>query len=632
MQPGRSLVTKLTRALLLYSVLVSLVFLLGFVWLYESRLRDQRAEAAARINLLLEVALENAMLKRDIPGLRDIIERLGRQRGIVAVMILNPAGVVRFASHAHLLDKSFSLEQGALCPGCGWDRKSPLDRTEMLAAGEGHAGPVLRSVKSVANREACSQCHGPAEASPVNGLVVIDHDAADLKRNAMLGALALAGAGLVVVLGLVAGTYHALQRFVLRPVAGLEAASRALAAGDLSHRVAVEGETELAALGSTFNDMAARLDRSLQDLAAREHFVQALLDALPDGVRVIDEDFRIVLANRAYGRHVGSPDVPQAGQFCYQSSNARSEPCVATLVTCPLVVLKGRTGHIKYSARHHRPDGTLTNVEVHAARVSIDGPNGARALVIEVMRDLDAEMRISQEQRLAEIGQLATGVAHEIRNPLSSVGMLLSNAEANIRQGHADQAETALRLISHEVERCLTITDSLLKLGAPSDLAPQLISLNEVIGDSVSLLRFQAEEAKVTVTVDMDAGLRVFASDSDLRMVVINLVQNAFHAMPAGGSLTITGRRRPGQRVTLSFTDTGVGIAEEDLERIFLPFWSRRADGVNGTGLGLAICRSVMVRLGGSVTVESRPEAGATFLLSLPDPDAALENDHGPAT
>lgn len=615
------LIVLVTRSLVITAVLASLVFLAGIVSLYQLRLRDQRAEAAERMTLLLQVSLENAMLKRDIPGLKDIVERLGRQPGITGVMILNPAGQVRFASSAALIDKSFDLPAGTLCPGCAWDMKSPLERSELVTDVAGVSGPVLRSVKTVANREECRQCHGDPAASPVNGILVVDHDAADLRRNALLGALALAGSGLLVVLGLVAGLYRILSRHVLAPVARLTQASEALAAGHLDRRVPADGGDELAALGRAFNDMARRLQHSHEELAARERFVQALLDALPDGVRVIDRDFRIVLANQAYRLQHGHIGADEVGCHCYVSSHRRAEPCVHTLVTCPLAVLAKPSDRIKYQARHVAEGGRELLVEANAACVEMATPEGPRLLVIEVIRDLEADIRISHEQRLSELGQLATGVAHEIRNPLSSVAMLLADAEAHLKRGTPAGAEPSLRLIGLEVDRCLSITDSLLKLGTPPGLSPQLISLNDIVADILSLLRFEAEETGVSIVTTLEPRLRVLAPDSDLRIVMINMVQNAFHAMPSGGRLTVTGRRGAGI-IELAVADTGVGIAPENLGRIFLPFWSRRADGINGTGLGLAICQSVVKALGGAIRVDSTLGAGTTFTVTLPDADA----------
>lgn len=626
---SRSLFALITRSLVTYSLLISLLFLVGIVSLYRARLHEQRADAAERINLLLQVSLENAMLKRDIPGLEEIVSRLGRQKGIEAVMILNPQGQVRFASRPELINRTFDLTRPDLCPECIWDRKTPFERTDLLTPADGRSTAVLRSVKSVANREECRQCHGDLASSPFNGVLVVDHDANDLRQNAFLGALTLAGSGMIVVLGLLAWLYRLLRRHVLEPVSHLQRASQALAAGNLDSRVDPRGEDELADLGRSFNTMAEQLKGNVTQSAERERYVQALLDALPDGVRVIGPDFRIISANQAYRDLIGAGAPPPVGSFCYTSCLQRSEPCVPTLVTCPLVALTGTGDSLKYHSHYIRTDGAEVSVEVKAAKLEIAAEGGRQTVVVEVIRDLDAAVRISHEQRLSELGQLATGVAHEIRNPLSSVAMLLVDAEANLRQRDVDAAAPTLRLIGQEVDRCLAITDSLLKLGTPPGFSAQLIGLNEIVGDVLMLLRFEAEQNHVLVETDLAPGVRILGSDGDLRIVLINLIQNAFHAMPEGGRLTITTLREPRQ-VALRISDTGVGIAPEDQRAIFLPFWSRRADGVNGTGLGLAICQSVIKGLGGSISVSSRPGQGTTFTVVMPDPDTVQEATDAP--
>lgn len=625
---GRSLFAIVSRSLLVNSLAVSLVFLVAIVSFYHMRLREQRSEAAMRINLLLQVSLENAMLKRDIPGLADIVERLGQQRGIDAVMILDPQGEVRFASRPALVGRHFDPAGDALCPGCAWDGKMLLEQAAMLPRGLASDSAVLRSVKAVPNREACAQCHGPVSEKPVNGLLVVDHDAQDLRRAALMSALALAGSGIVVVLGLIAGTYVTLRRNVLQPVAQLERASRAMAEGDLSAKARIEGGEELAALGRSFNDMAARLKASLSEVKARERFAQALIETLPDGVRVIDQEYTIRMTNESYRRMHGRPGATEIGAACYHSSHGRAEPCVPTLVHCPLVALEGPDARLKFHAIHRRADGSDMSVEINAARLRIDTREGPRMAVVEVIRDLDAASQVSHEQRLSELGQLATGVAHEIRNPLSSIALLLADAQASLAEGRAFDEATTFRIIDHEVERCLTTTESLLKLGTPPASEPQLILLNEVVADILRLLACEAENTRVQVTSRMEGQLRVLASDSDVRIMVINLVQNAFHAMPDGGRLAITGERVPGGQIALAFADTGIGIKPEDLRSIFLPFWSRRADGVRGTGLGLSICRTIVRALGGEIRVSSEQGRGSAFTIVLPDADHDARGDH----
>jgi signal transduction histidine kinase len=114
---------------------------------------------------------------------------------------------------------------------------------------------------------------------------------------------------------------------------------------------------------------------------------------------------------------------------------------------------------------------------------------------------------------------------------------------------------------------------------------------------------------------------RVLASESDLRMTVLNLIQNAFHAMPQGGRLTLITKRLEG-RINIVVSDTGAGIAPQDLAQIFHPFFSRRADGKHGTGLGLSISRANVERDGGNISVNSELGKGSTFTVSYPDPEA----------
>lgn len=629
----RSLFSLLSRRLVLSSVAVSLVFLLALVGLYHARMQEQRADAARGLNLLLQVSLENAMLKRDIPGLQEIINRFSQQEGISTVAILNPEGEVRFASRPELVGRRLDLDGGALCPGCRWDGRSGLERSELIERGLADAAPVLRALRAVPNRSECHQCHPANADKPVNGLLLVDHAAQDLRANALAGALALAGSGLSVVLALIGGIYATLRRHVIQPIEALDSASAAIAQGDYAARVPAEGDTELAALGQSFNAMAEQLEGSMAALQTRERFVKGLVEALPDGVRIIGPDFSVLLANAAYHRIHGAAPGTAIGQKCHFSSMQRTEPCVPTLATCPLVALHPDDAPIRFFASHHRPDGREVSVEVHAARLAASpgarggAKDGAKDgdCVIEVIRDLDAAVQISHEQRLSELGQLATGIAHEIRNPLSSVALLLHDAEAH---DSAVPPATMVRLIRQEVERCLGITESLLKLGAPPAQEPQLVDMSELVPDMLSLLRFEAEQCGVSVTTDLASHLRVLAADNDMRIVLINLIQNAFHAMPRGGTLLIAGTRAPGGRIALTLSDTGIGIPAEHLRSIFLPFWSRRADGVAGTGLGLSICRSIIRAAKGDILVSSVEGQGTTFTVDLPDADALPDADN----
>jgi signal transduction histidine kinase len=189
-----------------------------------------------------------------------------------------------------------------------------------------------------------------------------------------------------------------------------------------------------------------------------------------------------------------------------------------------------------------------------------------------------------------------------------------------IKQGFLEH----LNLMDGEVDRCIQVTDRLLKLSTPPAELPELVSLEEIIPEVVSLLGAEAERVKTDIQLDLRGSLRVIASDGDMRMLVLNLVQNAFHAMPEGGTLRISGRIQE-ENILLQFQDTGVGIASSNLQRIFQPFWSRRADGVHGTGLGLPICREILRRHGGRITVSSKLDDGSSFMITLPWAESTTE-------
>jgi signal transduction histidine kinase/HAMP domain-containing protein len=615
----RRLSNKLLLGLGAGMLLSSLIFLGVFVESYRYRIQEERSAASAELNKLFQFSLENAMLKRDLPGLREIISRLGQQPGILRVQIVNPALEVRFASSEGLLGHQVTLpDLGCTdCPG-GVPALSPTSWLQTTGDGQ----TVLRSVNPIRNKPECKQCHGPAEVSPVNGILIVDREAHAIRTQALLAAAWMVGAGATVVFIVMGGTWIFLRRQVLTPVAALSAASRALAAGDLSARVQaqVDPGEELGALCGTFNGMAARLEESVAEIRAKEAFLKALMDTLPDGLRVIDENHTVIMANNAYAAQLQEDPARLTGVPCY-AARGETAPCPPTLVTCPFSAIETEGRAVKYIDRHMRKDGGEALFEITAARLTLDGGGAEpRMLVIEAIRDLTEQVRYSQEQRLAEIGQLATGVAHEIYNPLASVRLGLQFIMKRHPEGESLDPDTYsyLRVVDGAVDKCIEITKRLLNLSQLPSQSTQLVSLSSIVPEVVSLLRYEAEQIGVEITLDLGPGdLRVIATDSDMRMLVLNLAQNAFHAMPAGGRFTLRGCIEDGH-IVIEASDTGGGINPAVLPRIFDPFFSKRADGVEGTGLGLTICKAIVTRYGGTIQAESEAGHGATFTVNLP--------------
>ena len=186
----------------------------------------------------------------------------------------------------------------------------------------------------------------------------------------------------------------------------------------------------------------------------------------------------------------------------------------------------------------------------------------------------------------------------------------------------SNEFKNYLGIVEQEMDQCIKITDRLLRLSAAPAGELGLVDIQQAVNDTLSLVKWDAEEASIEIAESFpESPLRILANESEIRMLVLNLVQNAFHAMPSGGTLRITGSIEDDE-VVLHFEDTGVGIADENMSRIFMPFFSRRADSVHGTGLGLPISRSIVQGFGGNLEVESELGKGSCFTVRIPEATA----------
>ncbi len=223
--------------------------------------------------------------------------------------------------------------------------------------------------------------------------------------------------------------------------------------------------------------------------------------------------------------------------------------------------------------------------------------------------------------KMASIGRLAAGVAHEINNPLEIINQkagLIKDLFTFKKEYAADEKLTSLvDWIISSVERCGKITQRLLSFARHMEVNIEKVQLWDVIDEVIGLLGIEAEHGGITVEVDVDQYLPVLLTDrGKLQQIFLNLVNNALAAMPDGGKLEITARRA-GTCLAIQVIDTGCGIEEGDIHRLFEPFFStKRKQG--GTGLGLSITYGLVRELGGEITVESQVGKGTRFTISLP--------------
>jgi len=230
----------------------------------------------------------------------------------------------------------------------------------------------------------------------------------------------------------------------------------------------------------------------------------------------------------------------------------------------------------------------------------------------------ELEEKLNQAERSAAIGRLTQSVAHEIRNPLNVINLSIDHVGSKYApddEPRRTQLNRILSTIKDEVERLKRLVNDLLNYGRPPRLAVENVDINKLFEETMALIRPQAEEQRVQVTVEEDGlAVEVRGDRERLKSCLSNIAINALQAMPNGGKLSARITKSNGL-VEVSISDTGVGITEEALSKIFEPYFSTKQ---TGFGLGLAVTKAIIEEHQGSIAVASTPGAGTTFTVKLP--------------
>jgi signal transduction histidine kinase len=229
--------------------------------------------------------------------------------------------------------------------------------------------------------------------------------------------------------------------------------------------------------------------------------------------------------------------------------------------------------------------------------------------VTEAVRTKEALIR---SERLAAIGRMSAHVTHEIRNPLSSIGL---NAEMLKDAADENEAQSLCQAIIREVDRLTAITEEYLKFARLPRPELRPADVRELLTTIGAFVRRDCEAARVKLEVEVPKELPPIQIDADqIRQAILNLVRNAKESMPEGGTAVLGARLEP-DAVALFVKDQGAGIPEDAIDRIFDPFYSTK---LTGTGLGLALCQQIVTEHGGQLRVNSKPGTGSEFSIVMP--------------
>lgn len=352
----------------------------------------------------------------------------------------------------------------------------------------------------------------------------------------------------------------------------------------------------------------------IYDLARENEQMEVVLDSLGDGVMVADQHNRMILCNKSAGRMIAFRDHDYYEKIIWQ-----------------VVADRDISDFLRHSI--------LNEDSIRDREFTIDGLGGARILSFSIMplvrrgrirgnvihvEDVSErrwkEARLRRAESLASLTTLAAGVAHEIKNPLGSIGIhiqLMQKLLAKDDTVASEDLSSYLDIVNEEVERLNRIVMDFLFAVRPMDIQLEEHDLNALLHEIMDFMKYEVEEAGVLLHEDYQVDLpHILLDDKFMKQAILNIVKNAINAMENGGDLTLSTRCR-GDEVLLRISDTGSGMSDEVLAKIFEPYFTTKDF---GSGIGLTIVYKIIKEHRGEISVMSQEGKGTTFTLSFPVP------------
>jgi signal transduction histidine kinase len=409
-----------------------------------------------------------------------------------------------------------------------------------------------------------------------------------------------------------------LSRGISRPLRQLTDGARRLAAGDTHERVPVTSSNEIGELAGTFNFMADELElrkqnllstldelrRSRLEILDERNFKANILESISSAIVTFSLEGLLTSINGTGHKFLGD-DITEGMHFrdVFAEWGDMADRVEHALNT--------RSGYGREPFVIDRGTG-MTYFDVGLFPIGMDAEKGLTV----TMRNETEKEKLREEMmrldRLASLGKLSAGIAHEVRNPLTGISLLLDDLHDRALSASDDQI--LIKKALAEIERVERLISALLNYSSPVRADFREGDLNAVVHDTILLLRRQCERQKVQLVLEADM-IPIFRYDPEkIKQALLNIVKNALEAMPEGGRIEIATRVQDGHAVVV-ISDSGPGISTDDLPLIFEPFFTRKGA---GTGLGLSITQRIVEEHHGRISVESMPEQGTQFTIELP--------------
>ncbi len=388
--------------------------------------------------------------------------------------------------------------------------------------------------------------------------------------------------------------------------------------------------TKLGFFGEVKKNMA-KLQATNRQLERKQRKLEAIFDGISDVMLILSANFTILSVNQLFSSFFGHES--PVGNFCYVILKKRDTPCP----DCPLVTSRQtnkvcrKTLFFDIGSNHHQFDVTvspLRNAREHPFRFLL--------LMRDVTREKEYQSKYNYSKKMATVGALAAGVAHEINNPLTSISGFTKGLQRRLpklktalpdtdgnRALLADFTEYIDTILA-ECDRCRDIVQGLLTFSPRKKVDFTPLNLKKLTTGVLKLLHHRFKEnPQVTITLKAEKNIPlIMGNAAELKQVLLNLICNALDAVNEKGSLQLFLAQKQ-DCITLSITDDGYGIAPENLDRLFDPFFTTKPIG-QGIGIGLSTCYNIIQQHHGEILVESKPNEGTTFTIALPHPDEVM--------
>ena len=599
--------SKLTLWVLLPLLLV--LILLATITLRRERETHERQASAEveRIANTLAIPMVEALKRRTPADLSEILKRSTLERGRFGVIVYDPTGHPFYTWGLFAADLALRPEDLRLVLGLPKQPGKPEALGEM---------PVWSHLIAL------------TADGELLGALKVTMSLRDMQeflareRNALLGTLAAITFILTILISLV------IQRTVSAPLAQLMTRIQALASGTPSEDIVISGRDEVGQLSREFNALARNLDEARRRLLEESEHARNVIQSITNGIIGVDTEERIRTWSRAMTDRYGIQESEVLGRKLFDTFPALESEGLRAEVG-RLLTNQAREFELRYFEHETLRRGRVVlNIRGSALRGATDEVVGA-VLAIEDMTDrVTLSQEVQQAEKLAVVGQLAAGIAHQIGTPLNVIS---GSAEYLMMEwGGEKPRPQELEIIIAQTDRITKLIQQLLNFARPARMELRPLDLSELLREVLGLTEHQIAKDQISVETDLQASLPPTVGDANqLEQALLNIVINAWHAMPGGGRLTLRTRPVPaGERhhrvgrpatsgVEAIIADTGTGIAPEHMPRIFDPFFSTKGVG-KGTGLGLAISRRIVEDHHGSIDVASEVGQGTTFTIWLP--------------